>query len=86
MRVELTAYSKGPVIRAEAAADDKMGALDLAVDKMAAQMRRAADRGRVHHGPARTGSPAADARPGAGAGPTRTTCHRAAGRPDHGHR
>ena len=28
VRVELTAYSKGPVIRAEAAAVDKMGALD----------------------------------------------------------
>ena len=49
-RVELTAFSKGPVIRAEAAADDKMGALDLALDKMAAQMRRAADRRRVHRG------------------------------------
>ena len=48
--VELTAFSKGPVIRAEARADDKMGALDLALDKMAAQMRRAADRRRVHHG------------------------------------
>lgn len=50
VRVELTALSKGPVIRAEAAADDKMGALDLAVDKMASQMRRAADRRRVHRG------------------------------------
>ena len=50
VRVELTAFSKGPVVRAEAAADDKMGALDLAVDKMAAQMRRAADRRRVHKG------------------------------------
>ena len=50
VRVELTAFSKGPVIRAEAAAEDKMGALDLAVDKMASQMRRAADRRRVHHG------------------------------------
>jgi ribosomal subunit interface protein len=49
-RVQLTAISKGPVIRAEAAAEDKMGALDLAVDKMAAQMRRAADRRRVHRG------------------------------------
>src|SRR4051812_35168762 len=39
VRVELTAFSKGPVIRAEAAAEDKMAALDLAVDKMAAQMR-----------------------------------------------
>ena len=44
VRIELTAISKGPVIRAEAAAVDKMGALDLAVDKMAAQMRRAHDR------------------------------------------
>jgi ribosomal subunit interface protein len=44
VRVELTAFSKGPVIRAEAAAADKMGALDLALDKMAAQMRRAHDR------------------------------------------
>jgi ribosomal subunit interface protein len=44
VRIELTAFSKGPVIRAEAAAVDKMGALDLAVDKMAAQMRRANDR------------------------------------------
>jgi ribosomal subunit interface protein len=44
VRIELTAYSKGPVIRAEAAAVDKMGALDLAVDKMVAQMRRANDR------------------------------------------
>ena len=50
VKVELTAFSKGPVIRAEAAADDKMGALDLALDKMQAQMRRAADRRRVHKG------------------------------------
>jgi ribosomal subunit interface protein len=50
VHVELTAFSKGPVIRAEAAADDKMAALDLALDKMAAQMRRAADRRRVHRG------------------------------------
>ena len=50
IKVELTAFSKGPVIRAEAAAEDKMGALDLALDKMAAQMRRAADRRRVHRG------------------------------------
>src|SRR3954447_7655239 len=50
VRIELTAYSKGPVIRAEAAAMDKMAALDLARDKRAAQMRRAADRRRVHRG------------------------------------
>ena len=50
VHVELTAFSKGPVIRAEAAADHQMGALDLALDKMATQMRRASDRRRVHHG------------------------------------
>ena len=48
VRLELTAFSKGPVIRAEACAVDKMAALDLALDKMAAQMRRAADRRREH--------------------------------------
>jgi ribosomal subunit interface protein len=48
VRLELTAFSKGPVIRAEASAEDKMGALDLALDKMASQMRKAADRRRVH--------------------------------------
>jgi ribosomal subunit interface protein len=50
VRLQLTALSKGPVVRAEAAAADKMAALDLALDKMASQMRRAADRRRVHHG------------------------------------
>jgi ribosomal subunit interface protein len=50
VRVELTAFTKGPVVRAEAAADDKMAALDLALDKMSAQMRKAADRKRVHRG------------------------------------
>jgi ribosomal subunit interface protein len=50
VRVELTAMSKGPIVRAEASAEDKMAALDLALDKMAAQMRRAADRRKVHRG------------------------------------
>lgn len=49
-RVELTLHSKGPVIRAEASAADKLAALDLAVDKLTARMRKAADRRRVHHG------------------------------------
>ncbi|MGH3445648.1 MAG: ribosome hibernation-promoting factor, HPF/YfiA family [Nocardioidaceae bacterium] len=67
VRVQLTAFSKGPVIRAEAAADDKMAALDLAVEKMAAQMRRAADRRRVHRGrrtPVSVGQALSDAEPG----------------------
>ena len=50
VRVELTARSPGPIVRAEASAEDKMAALDLALDKMAAQMRRAADRRKVHRG------------------------------------
>jgi ribosomal subunit interface protein len=50
VRVELTAKSKGPIVRAEASAEDKMAALDLALDKMSAQMRRAADRRKVHRG------------------------------------
>ena len=50
IRLQLTAFSKGPVVRAEACAEDKVSALDQAVDKMATQMRRAADRRRVHHG------------------------------------
>ncbi len=50
VRVELTAFSRGPVVRAESAAEDKMAALDGAMDKMVAQMRRAADRRRVHRG------------------------------------
>jgi ribosomal subunit interface protein len=61
VRVELTAFSKGPVIRAEAAADDKMAALDLALDRMAAQMRRAADRKKMRRrrrGPATGPTPA----------------------------
>lgn len=50
VRIELTARSKGPIVRAEAAAEDKMAALDLALDKMASQMRKAADRRKVHRG------------------------------------
>jgi ribosomal subunit interface protein len=50
VHIELTAFSKGPVIRAEASAEDKMAALDIAVDRMAGQMRRAADRKKVHRG------------------------------------
>jgi ribosomal subunit interface protein len=50
VRIELTCRSKGPVIRAEAAADDPYAALDLAWGKLEARLRRAADRRRVHHG------------------------------------
>jgi ribosomal subunit interface protein len=50
IRVELTMKSRGPVMRAEAAAEDKMAALDLALEKLQARMRKAADRRRIHHG------------------------------------
>jgi ribosomal subunit interface protein len=49
-KVEITLRTKGPVIRAEAAAEDKPAAFDLALDKLMAQLRRAADRKRVHRG------------------------------------
>ncbi|MGH8825294.1 MAG: ribosome hibernation-promoting factor, HPF/YfiA family [Jiangellaceae bacterium] len=49
-RIELTVHSKGPVVRAEAAADDRYAALDIAVDRLHARLRKAADRRRVHHG------------------------------------
>jgi ribosomal subunit interface protein len=53
-RVELTAHARGPVIRAEAAAGDPYGALDLAFAKLEARLRKMADRRRVHHGQHRT--------------------------------
>ncbi len=49
-RVEITIRSKGPIVRAEAAAEDKMSALDKAVERLSAQARKAADRRRIHHG------------------------------------
>ena len=49
-RVEVTCRSKGPVIRAEAASTDPYVALDLALDKLQARLRRLADKRRVHHG------------------------------------
>jgi len=49
-RIELTCRTRGPVVRAEAAAADPYAALDLAVAKLEARLRRAADRRRVHHG------------------------------------
>ncbi|WP_116244909.1 ribosome hibernation-promoting factor, HPF/YfiA family [Nocardiopsis sp. FIRDI 009] len=49
-RVELTIHSNGPVIRSEAAAPDRHGALDLAIDKIEARLRKAADRRKVHRG------------------------------------
>jgi ribosomal subunit interface protein len=43
-RVELTILSRGPAIRAEAAADDRYAALDLAFTKLEARLRKACER------------------------------------------
>jgi len=47
-RVELTVRAKGPIIRAEAAADDRFGALDIALDKLIERLRRHRDRRKDH--------------------------------------
>jgi ribosomal subunit interface protein len=49
-RVELTIWSRGPAIRAEAAAEDKIAALDLALAKLNSRLRRALDRRKNHYG------------------------------------
>jgi len=49
-RVELTISSRGPAIRAEAAAEDRYVALDMAVSKLESRLRRAADRRKCRHG------------------------------------
>ena len=49
-RVELTIWSRGPAIRAEAAAEDPLAALDLALAKLDSRLRRALDRRKNHHG------------------------------------
>ena len=47
-RVELTIRSRGPAIRAEAAADDRYTALDLAFAKLESRLRRASDRRKIN--------------------------------------
>ena len=47
-RVEITSFSRGPVVRAEASARDFSAALDEAINKLERRLRRAADRRRVH--------------------------------------
>jgi ribosomal subunit interface protein len=48
-RVELTVRGKGPVVRAEATADDPYAALDSATTKLMERLRRARDRKKDHH-------------------------------------
>src|SRR6185437_14669106 len=49
-RVEITCLDRGPVVRAEACADDPYAALDIAMDKLLERLRRLRDRRRVHRG------------------------------------
>jgi len=49
-RVEITCFSRGPVVRAEATAGDFYSALDCAITKLDSRLRRAADRRRIHRG------------------------------------
>jgi ribosomal subunit interface protein len=49
-RVEITCFSRGPVVRAESCSADFYSALDIAIAKLDTRLRRAADRRRVHRG------------------------------------
>lgn len=49
-QVEITLRGRGPVVRAEASAEDKVVAFDRAMDRLKAQLRRASDRRKTHRG------------------------------------
>jgi ribosomal subunit interface protein len=67
-RVELTILSRGPAIRAEAAADDRFAALDRALAKLEERLRRSRDRRKTaRHGGTQAGR-IPGPRPGGGAG------------------
>lgn len=50
VEAEITLRSKGPVIRAEATAEDKMVAFEKAMERLKTQLRRANDRRKHHKG------------------------------------
>jgi len=65
-RVEITLRSRGPVIRAEAAASDPYAALDLAAEKLDARLRKEHDKRHTRRGARRlTAAEVADHVPGA---------------------
>ncbi|MDQ1046020.1 ribosome hibernation-promoting factor, HPF/YfiA family [Streptomyces sp. V4I2] len=65
-RVEITLHSRGPVIRAEAAASDPYAALDLAAEKLDARLRKQHDKRHTRRGARRlTAAEVADHVPGA---------------------
>ncbi|MDT9686602.1 ribosome-associated translation inhibitor RaiA [Streptomyces sp. TRM76323] len=64
-RVEITLHSRGPVIRAEAAAADPYAALDLATAKLEARLRKQHDKRHTRRGSGRlSAAEVADAVPG----------------------
>ncbi|MFG3494482.1 ribosome hibernation-promoting factor, HPF/YfiA family [Streptomyces sp. NPDC047928] len=64
-RVEITLHSRGPVIRAEAAAGDPYAALDLATSKLEARLRKQHDKRHTRRGSGRmSAAEVADAVPG----------------------
>ncbi len=64
-RVEITLHSRGPVIRAEAAAGDPYAALDLATGKLEARLRRQHDKRHTRRGNGRlSAAEVADVVPG----------------------
>ncbi|MET9804051.1 ribosome-associated translation inhibitor RaiA [Streptomyces sp. NPDC006368] len=64
-RVEITLHSRGPVIRAEAAAGDPYAALDLATSKLEARLRKQHDKRYTRRGQGRlSAAEVADAVPG----------------------
>jgi ribosomal subunit interface protein len=68
-RVELTIRSRGPAIRAEAAAEDRLAALDLALAKLGSRLRRALDRRKSHYGTGAGAATGAGTGQSGGAGP-----------------
>jgi ribosomal subunit interface protein len=76
VRIEVTVRARGPVMRAEASGPDKLTALDRAMGKLEARMRKAAERRRAHRaGHHRRTDPSTDGAPptyGPATGPTLT--------------
>ena len=50
MKVEITVLDRGPVVRAEACAEEPVAAFDIAFGKLLERLRRLGDRRKVHHG------------------------------------
>ena len=82
-RVELTILSRGPAIRAEAAADDRFAALDRALAKLEERLRRSGDRRKAaRHGALQAGrNPGGRSAGGAGTAARTSAAPRAGGGP-----